>query len=83
MHPVFTSLLGIVAILALAFLLSTGKRRIRLRVVAAAFALQALLAFIVLRTPWGVAGNNRAGRLRAYPDIHLHWENRQIWQSIW
>ena len=56
MHPVFTSLLGIVAILALAFLLSTGKRRIRLRVVAAAFALQALLAFIVLRTPWGVAG---------------------------
>ena len=55
MHPVLTSLLGIVAILALAFLLSTGKRRIRLRVVGAAFALQALLAFIVLRTPWGVA----------------------------
>lgn len=55
MHPVVTSLLGIVAILALAFLLSTGKRRIRLRVVGAAFALQALLAFIVLRTPWGVA----------------------------
>lgn len=55
MHPVVTSLLGIVAILALAFLLSTGKRRIRLRVVAAAFALQALLAFLVLRTPWGRA----------------------------
>lgn len=55
MHPVVTSLLGIVAILALAFLLSTGKRRIRLRVVGAAFALQALLAFLVLRTPWGRA----------------------------
>lgn len=55
MHPVATSLLGIVAILALAFLLSTGKRRIRLRVVGAAFALQALLAFLVLRTPWGRA----------------------------
>ena len=36
MPPVVASLLGIVAILALAFLLSTGKRRIRLRVVAAA-----------------------------------------------
>ncbi|WP_374408369.1 NupC/NupG family nucleoside CNT transporter [Pelagerythrobacter sp.] len=56
MHPILTSLIGIVAILALAFLLSTGKRRIRLRVVASAFALQALIAFIVLRTPWGVAG---------------------------
>jgi CNT family concentrative nucleoside transporter len=55
MPPVIASLLGIVAILALAFLLSTGKRRIRLRVVAAAFALQALLAFLVLRTPWGRA----------------------------
>lgn len=56
MPPVLTSLLGIVAILAIAFLLSTGKRRIRLRIVGAAFALQALLAFLVLRTPWGVAG---------------------------
>lgn len=53
MHPVATSLLGIAAILGIAFLLSTGKRRIRLRVVAAAFALQVALAFLVLRTPWG------------------------------
>ncbi|WP_271077303.1 NupC/NupG family nucleoside CNT transporter [Aurantiacibacter sp. MUD61] len=50
------SLAGIAAILAIAFLLSTGKTRIRLRVVAAAFALQALMALLVLRTPWGVAG---------------------------
>jgi concentrative nucleoside transporter, CNT family len=56
MPPVVTSLIGIVAILAIAFVLSNAKRRISLRVVAAAFALQALIAFIVLRTPWGVAG---------------------------
>ena len=37
-------------------MLSNARRRIRLRVVGAAFALQALIAFIVLRTPWGVAG---------------------------
>ena len=53
MHPIVASLLGIVAILAIAFLLSTGKRRIRLRVVGAAFALQALMAFLVLATSGG------------------------------
>ncbi len=56
MPPVVASFLGIVAILAIAFVLSNAKRRIRPRVVLAAFALQALIAFIVLRTPWGVAG---------------------------
>ncbi|MCR2835236.1 NupC/NupG family nucleoside CNT transporter [Parerythrobacter lacustris] len=54
MHPIVASLLGILAILAIAFLLSTGKKRIRLRVVGAAFALQAVVALLVLRTPWGV-----------------------------
>ena len=49
------SLLGIVAILGVAFLLSTGKRRIDLRVVGAAFALQAAMALLVLRTDVGVA----------------------------
>lgn len=49
------SLAGIAAILAIAFTLSNGKRRIRLRVVGAAFALQALMALLVLRTPWGVS----------------------------
>jgi len=48
------SLAGILAILFLAFLLSTGKKRISLRVVGAAFALQALMALLVLRTPFGV-----------------------------
>ena len=54
MSPILINLVGIVAILLLAFLLSTGKRRISLRVVGAAFALQALLALLVLRTPFGV-----------------------------
>ncbi|WP_369026846.1 NupC/NupG family nucleoside CNT transporter [Qipengyuania sp. RANM35] len=54
MPPIVINLLGIVAILAIAFLLSTGKRRIKLRVVGAAFALQAFMALLVLRTPWGV-----------------------------
>ena len=55
MPPFVTSILGILAILGVAFLLSTGKRRISLRVVGAAFALQALMALLVLRTPFGVS----------------------------
>ncbi|UYH54200.1 NupC/NupG family nucleoside CNT transporter [Qipengyuania sp. SS22] len=54
MSPILINLVGIVAILLLAFLLSTGKRRISLRVVGAAFALQTLMALLVLRTPFGV-----------------------------
>jgi len=46
---------GIVAILALAWLVSTNRKAIRLRVVGAAFALQALIAFLVLWTPGGRA----------------------------
>ncbi len=49
------NLAGIAAILLIALLLSTGRRRIRLRIVGAAFALQAGIALIVLRTPWGKA----------------------------
>ncbi|MEM7779267.1 MAG: nucleoside transporter C-terminal domain-containing protein [Pseudomonadota bacterium] len=49
------SCLGIVAILGIAFTLSNGKRRINLRVVGAAFALQAFMALLVLRTDVGVA----------------------------
>ena len=48
------SVFGIIAILAIAFLLSSGKRRIKLRVVGAAFGLQALMALLVLRTDFGV-----------------------------
>jgi len=44
---------GIIVILAIAFLLSTNRRAIRLRVVGAAFALQAGIATLVLYVPWG------------------------------
>lgn len=53
MPPILANLLGILAIILIAFLLSVGKRRIRLRVVGAAFALQALMAFLVLGTEGG------------------------------
>jgi len=46
---------GIVLILAVAFLLSRGRRRINLRIVASAFALQAAIAVFVLYLPWGQA----------------------------
>jgi CNT family concentrative nucleoside transporter len=44
---------GIALILAIAVLFSSNRRWIRLRVVGAAFALQAILAILVLATPWG------------------------------
>jgi CNT family concentrative nucleoside transporter len=51
---VLFSLLGIVAILGIAFVLSSGKSSIKLRVVGAAFGLQAFMALLVLRTEIGV-----------------------------
>ncbi|MBU0669974.1 MAG: NupC/NupG family nucleoside CNT transporter, partial [Alphaproteobacteria bacterium] len=72
MPPIVASLIGIVVILAIAFLLSVGKRRIRLRVVAAAFALQALMAFLVLATSGGRAViqtmSNGVAALLSYAD---------------
>ncbi|MEA3036781.1 MAG: concentrative nucleoside transporter, family [Sphingomonadales bacterium] len=49
-------LAGILAILAIAFLLSSNRRAIRIRVVGAAFALQAGIAVLVIYTSWGKAG---------------------------
>ena len=46
---------GIVIILGVAVLLSSNRKWIRLRVVGAAFALQAGVAFLVLWTSWGRA----------------------------
>jgi CNT family concentrative nucleoside transporter len=46
---------GIVAILAIAVLLSSNRKAIRLRIVGAAFALQALVAWLVLWASWGRA----------------------------
>jgi CNT family concentrative nucleoside transporter len=48
-------LIGIAAILTLAWLLSANRKAIRLRVVAAAFALQAGIAWLVIWTSWGRA----------------------------
>lgn len=52
---VANSLIGIVLILGIAWLLSADRKAIRLRVVGAAFALQAGFAALVLYVPWGNA----------------------------
>ncbi|HEX8467962.1 MAG TPA: NupC/NupG family nucleoside CNT transporter [Allosphingosinicella sp.] len=57
-NRILMGIAGILVILALAFLLSSDKKAIRLRVVGAAFALQAGIAVLVLYTPWGRAGIN-------------------------
>jgi CNT family concentrative nucleoside transporter len=44
---------GVAAILLIALCLSSNRRAIRPRVVVAALVLQAAIAFLVLRTPWG------------------------------
>lgn len=49
------SLIGIIVILGIAYALSSGRKNINLRVVGAAFALQAVMALLVLRTTFGVA----------------------------
>jgi CNT family concentrative nucleoside transporter len=46
---------GIIVILALAYAVSTNRKAIRLRVVGAAFALQAAIAVLVIYTSWGRA----------------------------
>ena len=72
MPPVLINIFGIVVILAIAFLLSTGKKRIKLRIVGAAFALQALMAFLVLGTSGGRAVihgmSNGVAALLSYAD---------------
>ncbi len=51
-HPLF-GLLGVAAILFIAFLLSNNKRGIRWRAVLPTFGLQIAIAIFVLMTPWG------------------------------
>ena len=55
MNSKLLGLAGIAVILAIALLFSTNRRAIRLRVVAAAFALQAAVALFVFKTTVGVA----------------------------
>ncbi|MFH1843291.1 MAG: nucleoside transporter C-terminal domain-containing protein [bacterium] len=49
------SVLGIVVLLAIAWLLSNNRRSIRWRIVGWGLGLQFVLAVILLRTPWGQA----------------------------
>jgi len=53
MNRLLMGLAGMALILGIALLLSSNRRAIRLRVVGAAFALQAGIAVLVLYTPWG------------------------------
>src|SRR5687768_9436156 len=55
MNQVLLGIAGIIVILGLAVALSSNRKAIRLRVVAAAFALQAAIAVLVIYTPWGRA----------------------------
>jgi len=55
MNQYLLGLAGIAAIILIAVIFSSNRKAIRFRVVGAAFALQAALAFLVLKTPWGRA----------------------------
>ncbi|MBA2935382.1 NupC/NupG family nucleoside CNT transporter [Sphingomonas sp. CGMCC 1.13654] len=55
MTKILTGIAGIVVILLIAFAFSADRRAIRPRVVGAAFALQAMIAVLVLYVPWGKA----------------------------
>jgi CNT family concentrative nucleoside transporter len=56
MNQTLLGVAGILVILGIAFALSTNRKAIRLRVVGAAFALQAFVAWLVLWTSWGRTG---------------------------
>ena len=53
--PKLIGLVGIVALLAIAFLFSSNRKAINLRIVGAAFALQVVVAVFVLYSDWGSA----------------------------
>jgi len=55
MNQKLLGIAGVAVILLIAFALSTNRRAIRIRVVGAAFALQAFIAWLVLWTSWGRA----------------------------
>ncbi len=55
MNQYLLGLAGIAAIILIAVLFSSNRKAINFRVVGAAFALQAALAFLVIKTPWGRA----------------------------
>ncbi|HKP33463.1 MAG TPA: nucleoside transporter C-terminal domain-containing protein [Sphingomicrobium sp.] len=56
MNQKLLGIAGILVILGIAFVLSSNRKAIRLRIVGAAFALQAFIAWLVIYTSWGRAG---------------------------
>src|SRR3546814_18211697 len=86
MTRILIGLAGIVVILGLAVALSTNRRAIRLRVVGAAFALQAGIAVLVLYVPWGksvlafLSGgvSNLLGYAKAGVDFIFRSEERRV-----
>ena len=64
---ILIGLAGIAVILLIAFALSNNRRAIRLRVVGAAFALQAAIAVLVLYAPWGKRSARMAVGRRRQP----------------
>ena len=55
MNQYLLGLAGVAAIILIAVAFSSNRKAINFRVVGAAFALQAALAFLVIKTPWGRA----------------------------
>ena len=70
MNQKLLGIAGIIVILGIAYALSANRKAIRLRIVGAAFLLQAAIAFLVLYTSWGRAGiqalSNGVGNLLGY-----------------
>ena len=55
MNQFLLGIVGVAVIILIAVAFSSNRRAIRFRIVGAAFALQSLIALLVLRTPWGRA----------------------------
>src|SRR4029450_1184896 len=55
MNQYLLGLAGVAAIILIAVAFSSNRKAISFRVTGAAFALQAVLAFLVIKTPWGRA----------------------------
>lgn len=53
---------GIAVILGIAFLFSSNRKAVNLRIVGAAFALQIVVAIVVLYSSWGIAGIDKMSR---------------------
>lgn len=76
-----TSLLGIVALLGIAWLLSNNRRKFPWRVAGWGIGLQMTLAVLLLKTPWGTAffgaARNFVNRLLGFTDAgtSLMWGN--------